>query len=83
MTKNDTRDPGKQRFRAKRAIVIPTLFYIIQIIQNKTRYVPLIPASLLQTFTMLWEPSYRLHLLIWRLFLDKKPIKSIAIIALH
>lgn len=43
MTKNDTRDPGKQRFRAKRAIVIPTLFYIIQIIQNKTRYVPLIP----------------------------------------
>lgn len=47
MTKNDTRDPGEQRFRAKRAIVIPTLFYIIQIIQNKTRYVPLIPASLL------------------------------------
>lgn len=47
MTKNDTHDPGKHSFRAKRAVVIPTLFYIIQIIQNKTRHVPLIPASLL------------------------------------
>lgn len=45
--KNDTRDPGKHSFRAKRAMVISTLFLHIQIIQNTTRHVPLVPASFL------------------------------------